>query len=154
MKEEITYRDQKHFLYQAVNMFISAVKLGILLQFLALLQWLHFVNSEVSAWSPFTSIWPSFVSVFHKRRVMQTVMRQKLLQKLLNKLWTPLIATKQTPRPLPTSEISLYRTPFFKMNWLFWIILFTDWISSGAPLAADWKHYCQLSCDTHSVPSH
>ena len=30
MKEEISYRDQNRCLYQAVNMFISAVKLGIL----------------------------------------------------------------------------------------------------------------------------
>ena len=30
MKGEISYRDQNRFLYQAVNMFISAVKLGIL----------------------------------------------------------------------------------------------------------------------------
>ena len=30
MKEEISYRDQNRCLYQAVNMFISAVKLDIL----------------------------------------------------------------------------------------------------------------------------
>ena len=30
MKGEISFRDQKGFLYPAVNMFISAVKLGIL----------------------------------------------------------------------------------------------------------------------------
>ena len=30
MNGEISYRDQNHFLYQAVNMFISAVKLDIL----------------------------------------------------------------------------------------------------------------------------
>ena len=30
MEVEICYRDQNRFLYQAVNMFISAVKLGIL----------------------------------------------------------------------------------------------------------------------------
>ena len=30
MKGEISCRDQNRFLYQAVNMFISAVKLGIL----------------------------------------------------------------------------------------------------------------------------
>lgn len=30
MDEEINYRDQNSFLYEAVNMFISVVKLGIL----------------------------------------------------------------------------------------------------------------------------
>ena len=30
MKGEISHRDQNYFLYQAVNMFISAVKLGVL----------------------------------------------------------------------------------------------------------------------------